>query len=287
MKNSKGFLKGKQVLGLIILLVVLALSISFYFFGRDYLRKMGWIYSPVGSIDKAMIDGTDEFKKAYDDLAKLDQDLRKKLEKEGEGKNREEQARLIIKYKQEYDKTRNLTLNPLNARVEAVIAKVAKSKKMMVILDKNIVVCGVQDITPEVIKVFQNEKNITPPDIVTFPGSPIAYFDQTVVLQLEVFTKARNKIQKMRDDMIKELDAKMRALRTERERQELAQQYGMAFEEEKRKILEPLMNSVKKSVEEVAKQENLSLVLDKENVMFGGRNITDPVIKAFLRSQGQ
>ncbi|MCL5773533.1 MAG: OmpH family outer membrane protein, partial [Firmicutes bacterium] len=261
MKSSKGFLKGKQVLGLIILLVVLALSISFYFFGRNYMVKMGWIYTPVGSISKASIDSTEEFKKAYENLARLDQELRQKLEKEGAGKSREEQGRLLLKYKQEYDMTRNKTLNPLNARVEAAIARVAKSKKMTVILDKNIVVCGVPDQAPEVIKVFQNEKNITPPDVVTFPGSPIGYFDQTVVLQLEVFTKAKNKIQKMRDDMLKELDAKIRTLKTEKDRQKLAQQYAMAFEEEKNKTLEPLMNGVKKSVEEVAKQENLSLVL--------------------------
>ena len=47
--------------------------------------------------------------------------------------------------------------------------------------------------------------------------------------------------------------------------------------------LTPLLKAVNDSVEEVAKQEGLSLVLDTQHVMYGGRNLTELVVDTFLK----
>jgi hypothetical protein len=45
----------------------------------------------------------------------------------------------------------------------------------------------------------------------------------------------------------------------------------------------PLVKAVTDSVAEVAKAENLSLVLDTQHVMHGGRNLTELVVDNFLK----
>ncbi|MPN12526.1 hypothetical protein SDC9_159844 [bioreactor metagenome] len=52
-------------------------------------------------------------------------------------------------------------------------------------------------------------------------------------------------------------------------------------------IMAPLYQKVTASVNEVSKAQGVSLVLDKQNVMYGGRNITDSVVETFLQKVGQ
>ena len=50
-----------------------------------------------------------------------------------------------------------------------------------------------------------------------------------------------------------------------------------------KQLTEPLVQKVTSSVKEVAEAQGLSLVTDKEHAIKGGRNVTNEVVKAFLK----
>ena len=50
--------------------------------------------------------------------------------------------------------------------------------------------------------------------------------------------------------------------------------------------MQPLLQQVNDSVKDVAQAQGLSLVLDKQHVMQGGRNMTNEVVEAFLKRAG-
>jgi Skp family chaperone for outer membrane proteins len=55
-----------------------------------------------------------------------------------------------------------------------------------------------------------------------------------------------------------------------------------AFDMKNNERLGPLLKKVSDTVEETAKEQGLVLVLDQENVMYGGVNLTDAVTKKLL-----
>jgi outer membrane protein len=58
----------------------------------------------------------------------------------------------------------------------------------------------------------------------------------------------------------------------------LSEEFEKQFGEKKNKLSEEIRNDILKAIEAVAKDKKLSLVLDKIAVLYGGTDITEPVI---------
>ena len=241
----------------------------------------------VASIDEAAINEMDEFKKAQKTLDDWAKDAVEKARKKVEGKPEAEQQAAFQEYQLELSKKQAEVLNPLKDKARAAIAMVAKEKGVTVVLDKKIVVYGVPDITEDVkAKLAQAGKLEYPKDEIDPAQSPIGYFDQDVVRNLKVFKEADIAIATERVTQIKGMQEQFRKEGrnpTQQEMQSMEQLLSARLQALQEQKMGPLIKAVTDSVADVAKEEKLSLVLDTQHVMHGGRNLTEQVVDSFLK----
>lgn len=245
----------------------------------------------VASIDESVIYQMDMFVKANEDLNKWADETSKKKQEEVKDKSDEEKAKAFQEYQAELDIKTNETLNPLKEKARAAVANAAKNKDVTVVLDKKIVVYGVPDITDEVKALLESGGELTYPEENTeeLKVAPIGYFDQNIVSSLKVFKEAEMELfqernamlQKMREELQKAEQAGKQP--SPAEIQAMQKAIEARLESLQQQKLTPLLKAVNDSVEEVAEQEGLSLVLDTQHVMYGGRNLTEMVVDTFLK----
>ncbi len=255
------------------------------------LSALGCQNSPVkrvAAIDERQIYEMDQFKKAQDELKSwIDSESKKRqAEAEAEGVTDEKKAMMKRQFTLDVQKKSNELLHPLKQKAAGAVAKVAREKGALVVLDNKIVVYGVEDMTEEVKKVLESGQEITLPEEDDTAEAPVGYFDQAVVRSLKVFQEVDLEIAEERNRLILELKKQIDAAEQQPSPTEMqAVQRNMAlkleaFQEQK---MAPLLKAVNDSVEEVAQAEGLSLVLDKQHVMYGGRNMTEEVVDTFLK----
>lgn len=277
----------KKVIGIIVAVLVVVAIGAFFALKSDVLTSPA---KRVGSIDNEAILALDAFTKADKEMQAFAETKQKEFEKAAKEKAGKpgadaELQNLQRKLELEMNQKRNELMNPLQNRAEAAVASVARGKGLTVVLDKHIVIYGVEDITEEVKTIFQQEGEIKMPDDIDTSSCPVAYFDQTVVRSLRVFTEAEMRLYSARNDMMREYEKRAPSL-SDSEKEALQREMSARLEALQEQIMTPLFQKVNNAVNEVAKAQNISLVLDKPNVMYGGRNITDPVVETFLSSVG-
>jgi len=242
----------------------------------------------VGYLDQDKIFKLDDFVKADKKLKKFVKDKEKEYKKKAEDldeKKPEDQKKLrslYIQFQQEINKERTTLRLPLYKKVEASVAQVALKKKMNVVLDKNIVVCGGADITDEVIEIFKSKEKIELPpekDIdASIAQSKVGYFDEMVIAKLPDFRKAQEELDRYQQEIAKEYKklAESKELTPEQKEKVMAGIYEK-IEKYRADLYAPIYRKVNRIVKDVASDKNLDLVVNKENVMYGGVNLTDEV----------
>lgn len=244
----------------------------------------------VASIDESAIYGMDEFKKAQETLTKWADEESEKRRKEVEGKSDAEKEAAFKQFQLELQKKEAETLNPLKDKVRAAIAITAQNKGVTVVLDKKIVVYGVPDVTEDIKAILaKGEKLEYPKDEIDPTQSPIGYFDQNVVRSLKAFKEAELAVAQERATQIQRIQKefeKENRQPTPAEMQSIQQTLEARLQAVQEQKMGPLVKAVTDSVAEVAKAENLSLVLDTQHVMHGGRNLTEQVVDSFLKKAG-
>ncbi|MBN9415915.1 MAG: OmpH family outer membrane protein [Candidatus Eremiobacteraeota bacterium] len=239
----------------------------------------------VGAVDLEVLVGLDEFKKAQKDIEKLSDDFRKeaeaKLPKNPKDWTDKDQVWLTEK-RTEVQKKQNALMEPLQQRQEAAILKISRDHKLTVMLDKRIVVYGVADYTDEVKKLFQSKEEIKVGDEVDTSKSPIGYFDQDVVRSLKVFQLVSAQVQRKQIELMKKLEEAKNKV-TPAELQVLQNNARGELEAYQEQLMTELFSKVNDSVKEVAEGQGLALVLDKQHVLQGGRNMTSEVVDTFLK----
>ena len=272
----------------IIIAVVLVLAAAIGAFLAMNSDQLTTTVKKVGSIDREAIFSLEAFTKAEKELQAAAEAKQKEFEKAAKAKAGKKDADMELqnlsrKMQLEMNQKRNTLLNPLQTRAEAAVASVARSKGLTVVLDKRIVIYGVEDITEDVKKVFEQEGELKLPDAVDASNCPVAYFDQTVVRSLRVFTEAEMRLYAERSNMMREYEKRVPKLSAS-EKEAMQREMSARFAALQEQIMTPLYQKVTNSGNEVSKAQGISLVLDKQNVMYGGRNITDAVVETFLSS---
>lgn len=241
----------------------------------------------VASIDETAIYSLDEFKKANEALNKWANEESAKRAKAVEGKSEAEKNQAYQQFQAELAKKEAEMLGPLRDKARAAIAITAKEKGVTVVLDKKIVVYGVPEITDDVkAKLTKGDKLEYPKDEVDPTQSPIGYFDQNVVRNLKAFKEADLAVATERATAIQKIQAEIQRTGkrpTPQEEQAIKQSLDARLQAVQEQKMGPLIKAVTDSVADVAKQENLSLVLDTQHVMYGGRNLTEQVVDSFLK----
>ncbi|MBM3462793.1 MAG: OmpH family outer membrane protein [Armatimonadetes bacterium] len=292
-KSEKGgggpqaMLRGLLVVA--VLAVVVVIGVVLYTKGKDIVK------SPDGPQQVAMLDqeaiyAMPEFKSAKDNLEKLSNDLQKQLvEKVGDaGKPKmsmEEAENLRLQMREKLEQEQTKQLKPLYDRVTAAIAYLAVERGYRVVLDKKIVVTGVVDVTDEVKKRFQESKDATMPKEAPEAESHVGYVNQEVIAQLRLYKEAQARLMEYYQSQMKDVaeQAKKKALSQE-DRERLQQELMQAFQVKQAEEFKPVNDKVNEAITAVAKEKGLSLVLNNTHVMWGGRNLTDDVIKKLVNN---
>lgn len=271
---------GKLVVKIVVIILIIGLIALVGYFGhKTYKEKFGKKIE-VGSIDKDDVLELSAFRKANRSIEKKIKELDVEYAKKAEGATQEQQEELFRSYQSEVEAIKSGEVKPLLDKVQASIALVAIEKKMKVVLDKKIVVCGAVDITEEVKDKFRSSEELETPEENIGLESQIGYFDQEVVRSLKMFRDVDNEFFQWYSKLKTEVEKKVQDL-PEDERQKFFNEYNAKFMKRREEMYLPLLQKVEKTVEEVAKEKSLVLVLDKQYVMYGGQNLTDAVVDKF------
>jgi outer membrane protein len=260
----------------VIVLIVALLGVGGYF-GQKLVREKFLKHAEVGSIDRDEILKMAAFTKAQNSIERKIAQLNEEYTKKSQGMSQEQLAELSQLYQQEIETIKTNELKPLLDKAQAAVALVAAEKKMKVVLDKKIVVCGAQDITEEVKDMFRSAEKLEAPTGDIGADSQIGYFDQEVVRSLKIFRDVDSQFFQWYSKLREEAEDKVKAASTEEERQKIFNEYNQKYKMKQDQMYAPVLNKVTKTVENVAKEKSLTLVLDKQYVMYGGRNLTEDV----------
>lgn len=276
------------VIAVVVLVLGLLTAGYFYVDKMKKADKQPTVTSDVGAIDRDKLYELPEFVEVQKKLEAYGKSIKEKIDAEAKGLNQNDPKdiaklqEIVGKYEREVSVQENTLKNPLMKKTEAAIAQIAVKKGLNTILDKKIVVCGSQDITNDVVELMKASKTVDMPadkDIDALTAkSKIGYFDQSVVMSLKDFRTAREEMVKMQDAA---KQAFMQEVKKQNLNEEAAAQLEMRYMDELKKrsddLYAPVVRKVNRTVESVAKTKGLSIVVDKENILYGGVNITGEV----------
>lgn len=243
----------------------------------------------VGSIDKDKIFEQEEFKKIDAQIEEITKSYMIKFEEETKDldENDEKDLNKILELRRQFQNElameRLKLIKPAYDRIAAAVANVAIKDQLNVILDKRIVVCGAEDITDKVIAMLDEKSEIEMPDeSITEPlsaQSKIGYFDQEVVVSTKDFLDADMELQNKALEMDKQLQKIIQDKNlNENDVQELSIQFGQELQKFRDDLYAPITRKVNRIVEKAARDRKVSLVVDKESIMYGGVNLTNEVM---------
>ncbi len=282
--KSRGSGKLLLLIGAVVIIVGLIAG------GFIFLRKTEKKEEPVtvGSIDREKIFETKLFSEANAKLEKELKDLQESIKKETanlDEKKPEDLTKLkdaqTRYYMQKRAKEEEI-IKPAFDQTRKVISNIALAKGLTVVLDKRIVVCGSQDITDDVFKKLESGEKIEAPSDSEIDKlnakSKIGYFNQYVVANLPDFRKAQDELVAYRGKLQAEFEKVIAEKKLNEEDQAKLKMVLLEKDQKFRDDLQaPIIRKVNRTVEKVAKDKKLSLIVDSENIMFGGVNVTDEV----------
>jgi outer membrane protein len=111
--------------------------------------------SEVGYVDQQQLDQTPKLKNANDQFMAFRQNLAVQLQAALKGKSPDQRAQTVQSFNNQLSDEQKKVLQPVIDAANAAIARVAKSKHLLFVVDATDRVYGGTDITPDVVKALQ------------------------------------------------------------------------------------------------------------------------------------
>ncbi|HEY8314072.1 MAG TPA: OmpH family outer membrane protein [Candidatus Baltobacteraceae bacterium] len=231
----------------------------------------------VGYIDQAAIGALPPFQKANAEMAKYQAQLQSQAATAmKKAKSDAQRQQLYAQFQQKFADRQRTVLGPLFARAQTAIAQVSSNKSLSVVVDKRIVIYGGQNITDEVVNLVKGPGAVVPP-AATPPPSEIGFVDQQQIDQLPKVKQANDDYLKFANQQKQQAEKQMAAAKTNSDRQTIAKSFQKTLGDQQDKVLKPLVDRTKNAMADVAKKKNLILVVDKNDIIYGGTDITADV----------
>lgn len=109
----------------------------------------------------------------------------------------------------------------------------------------------------------------------------VGYIDQADVANLPVFVNANKQLASYKSQLDAQYNAQLRRARSDADRQQIALQFQQRLTDRQREIVGPLFQRAQLAIAAVSATRNLSVVLDKRIVIYGGQDITKDVEAVF------
>ncbi|MCE5287577.1 MAG: OmpH family outer membrane protein [Pelosinus sp.] len=90
--------------------------------------------------------------------------------------------------------------------------------------------------------------------------------------------KANEQLQAEREQEQKDFNAKSVKL-SEQDKQNLGRQLGQQFEQKRQELAKPIIEKINAAIKEVMEAKGLSMVVQRNTVIFGGQDITQDVLQ--------
>ncbi|MBV9102382.1 MAG: OmpH family outer membrane protein [Candidatus Eremiobacteraeota bacterium] len=231
----------------------------------------------VGYVDQARLAGMKAFLDANRQLADYKAGLDRQFAQQMRGvRDQSKQQRIAQDFQGRLAAKQRAVLGPLFARAQVAIASVASSRNLSVVVDKQIIIVGGQDITQPVIDLFSGIGEPVPP-VSTPPPSNVGYVDQTQIDAVPKLKSVNDQFAKFQADQQRDAQTKMRSAKTDADRQQIYNAMQKALADKKHQLIDPLVDQTRSVIANVAKKRSLVLVIDKVNRIYGGTDITTDV----------
>lgn len=232
--------------------------------------------SDIGFVDQAQLSALPQFGAAKRQLDAYGQDLQRQYLVKARNASQAEQQRLSGEFQQKIAARQRATLGPIFARAQVAIASVASSKNLSVVVDKQIMIVGGQDITQNVRDLLSGAGDPVPP-VNTPPPSTVGYVDQTQIDALPSIKSATDDFVKFKATQDQAAAAKFKAAKTQADRDAIMKDYQKTLTDKQNAVLKPLVDKTKSAIASVAQSKGLVLVIDRGNIIYGGTDITADV----------
>jgi outer membrane protein len=113
----------------------------------------------------------------------------------------------------------------------------------------------------------------------------VGYVDQADVANLPVFVNANRQLAAYKSQLDAQFNAQVKHSRTDAEKQQIALQFQQQLQDKQREIVGPLLQRAQLAIAAVSSSRNLSIVVDKRIVIYGGQDITKDVEAVFNSPQ--
>jgi len=113
----------------------------------------------------------------------------------------------------------------------------------------------------------------------------VGFIDQADLANLPVFVNANGALAADKAKLDAQFNAQLRRVRSDAQRQQLAMQFQQQYTDRQREIVGPLFQRAQMAIAAVASTRNLSIVVDKRIVIYGGQDVTKDVEAVFSSSQ--
>ncbi len=113
----------------------------------------------------------------------------------------------------------------------------------------------------------------------------VGYIDQAELANLPVFVGANRELAGYKSQLDSQYNAQLRRARTDADRQQIALQFQQELNDRQREIVGPLFQRAQLAIAAVSAARNLTIVVDKRIVIYGGQDITKDVETVFNSPQ--
>ncbi|MDQ2662458.1 MAG: OmpH family outer membrane protein [Candidatus Eremiobacteraeota bacterium] len=235
----------------------------------------------IGYLDQGAIGALPQFRAANLRVAQYKQQLDAQFAAAiKRARSDADRQRIAGQFQQKFIAEQQQVVGPLFARAQRAIAQASSNKNLSVIVDKRIVIFGGQDITQGVIDLVRGPGDVVPPTNTPAP-SEVGFVDQQRIDQIPKIKSANDDFLKYAGAQRRQLVGQMQAAKNDRaKQQQLLQATQKTIADKQDQLLKPLVDQTRNAMADVAKKKNLILVVDRQDIIYGGTDITQDVQSA-------
>jgi outer membrane protein len=115
--------------------------------------------------------------------------------------------------------------------------------------------------------------------------SDVGYVDQAALANLPPFVNANRQLLAYKQALDAQFSAAMRNARSDADKQRVSMQFQQQYSDKQREIAGPLFTRAQLAIAQVSNARNLSVIVDKRIVIYGGQDITKDVETLFSSGQ--
>jgi outer membrane protein len=233
----------------------------------------------IGFVDQSALAAMPRFVTANRQFSDFGHKLQAEYVGRAQHASQSEQARLSQEFQGRMAQEQERVIGPLLSKAQVAIASVASSKNLSVILDKRIVVFGGTDITGNVKDLLDSPGDPVPP--VSTPGpSSVGFVDQRSIDGLARVKAAQDAFLKFKTDEERDAQTKLKSAKTDADRQAILADYKKTLDAKSEQLIKPVVDQTRSVIGDIAKKKGLMLVIDRNNIIYGGQDITSDVTAA-------